>query len=707
MVYDSVRFLQNKAQVYGTHDIWRILSIAPARPLFTLSLYLNYVLTGMQPYYLRLMNMAILAGAGLALAWLIVILLEIPSLCVPGTPREKRAVGLFLGLLFAVHPLQSYAVLYLWQREAIMACLFYFSSLAVYLGARSGRLRQTNLAYTLTAGLFFAGLLSKENVATLPIMMFLAELVFFSRSFSQILKRSLLIILLTLPVLIIYLFVAYSLHGPETPHAQGMVNRLLSQYGYAGISPVEVLLTECRVFFSYLLMMLAPLPQFLEFIRAQSISRSLLEPTVTMFALAGVLALIASGVALLRKYPLISFGIFFCIIAVLPESILIPHYLFFGNRAILPSAGVMIIMGYLLTALLARSGAPSRTWAIRTAMPALVLVFVCVAAVSFAQATSWSPLQFWKTPADRLPRYSAQLEQWAYLDIVVSGTAEELKAGKYAEAIDLFGKACSMSPEETSDLSNFRGQIDRSNAFKIAGENLARNFPSHEDRTSAVWMNLGATLAALGDKTGFELSLKQALEIKPNLAEAHFSLAEYYLSNDRLESAWDNMKRAADSAPSDPRFLNGLGKILLKQGKASEAVSFLEKTIETAPGFDEAYYNLGEVYVSMTMLREAELRFRKALQLNGKNWKAHNSLGLLLAQSGNTADAMSHFQTALSLSPRNWRIYNNLGVMLAKSGDYRNAAIQFQKALEINPQDLSAKANLARLRNLLGNPALK
>ncbi len=52
-------------------------------------------------------------------------------------------------------------------------------------------------------------------------------------------------------------------------------------------------------------------------------------------------------------------------------------------------------------------------------------------------------------------------------------------------------------------------------------------------------------------------------------------------------------------------------------------------------------------------------------------------------------------------------LFQTYGVMLAKSGDHRNAAIQFQKALEINPQDLSAKANLARLRNLLGNPALK
>ena len=135
----------------------------PARALFMLSLYANYALTGMDPYYFRLTNTAILAGAGLALAWLILVLLEIPSLRVPGTPKEKRAIGLFMGLLFVAHPLQTYVVLYDWQREAIMACLFYFAALAVYLGVRSGRFRNEGLGYTLTAVLFFAGLAEQRK----------------------------------------------------------------------------------------------------------------------------------------------------------------------------------------------------------------------------------------------------------------------------------------------------------------------------------------------------------------------------------------------------------------------------------------------------------------------------------------------------------------------------------------------------------------
>ena len=78
MVYDSAAWIVGKEQVFATHDLLQVISIVASRALFMLSLYANYALTGMDPYYFRLTNTAILAGAGLALAWLILVLLEIP-----------------------------------------------------------------------------------------------------------------------------------------------------------------------------------------------------------------------------------------------------------------------------------------------------------------------------------------------------------------------------------------------------------------------------------------------------------------------------------------------------------------------------------------------------------------------------------------------------------------------------------------------------
>jgi len=151
MVYDSAYFINSKAEVFKQHEWMKILSIVPARPLFLLSFCLNYLATGMDAYYFRVGNALLLAATGLSLTLLAVVILEMPGLDIPGTRREKRVVSALLGLLFVAHPLQTYVVIYLWQREAIMACLFYFAGIASYLAGRTGLFRSPAAPYFLTA----------------------------------------------------------------------------------------------------------------------------------------------------------------------------------------------------------------------------------------------------------------------------------------------------------------------------------------------------------------------------------------------------------------------------------------------------------------------------------------------------------------------------------------------------------------------------
>ncbi len=94
----------------------------------------------------------------------------------------------------------------------------------------------------LTAVLFFAGLQSKENLATLPIMMFLAEIILFRQSFKQLFTRCLMIALLVIPPLVAYVLMANTFFGPESVVSEGMIERLQGQYSYGGVSPVQVLL---------------------------------------------------------------------------------------------------------------------------------------------------------------------------------------------------------------------------------------------------------------------------------------------------------------------------------------------------------------------------------------------------------------------------------------------------------------------------------
>ncbi len=124
MIYDTEALLQGNAHVFSRHDIREVIAITPSRSLFMTSLYVNYLATGLDACSFRVVNAAILAAAGLALTLLIWVLLETSSLARQLSDAEKHCLSIVVGLIFVVHPLQRLVVLYIWQREAIMACVF-------------------------------------------------------------------------------------------------------------------------------------------------------------------------------------------------------------------------------------------------------------------------------------------------------------------------------------------------------------------------------------------------------------------------------------------------------------------------------------------------------------------------------------------------------------------------------------------------------
>jgi len=428
--------------------------------------------------------------------------------------------------------------------------------------------------------------------------------------------------------------------------------------------------------FSYLGLILVPIPSNVRFATPQVIFSSPLESASIMAAVISALAIVGAGIYLVRKRPLTGFGLLFFLVNLAPESFLVPKFLFLAYRASLPMFGLLLVLADGLLEILARTrSVREQKWYLGP-VPATILAAVSIAVMSFttvAKANLWKdPVLFWSDIVEGLPPYAENVEKQIGLHALDSLGVALYRQGKNIEAVATFRRGLEISPIYV---------------------------PSH--------VNMAAAYAALGDTAEAEASLKKAVEIEPQAPRAQFALGEFYLKQDRLSEALIHMQQAADLAPSDPRCLTGLGTVLVRQGNVSEAASVFLRAIDVAPGFDEAHYNLGEAYVSLGMDQEAAAQFNQALDLNRTIWQAHNSLGLLLAKSGNEKEAEARFRQALLLSPRNWRIHNNLGVLLAKSGNLRDAAAHFEKALRHNPEDVSARKNLERVRTLIGSPSAK
>jgi len=672
MYIDSVYQLESKEHIFASGDLFKVLQIASPRPVAMTSFYVNYLIWGMNPFYFRIVNAVIFALTALMATVAFILILELAGPSGSANATRKQIVGLFLGLIFLVHPIQTYFVDYIWQRVGLLCCFFYISALAVYLAVRTGRIHYKVAGYSICMALFCLALASKEKAVTLPAALVLAEIAFFWDGWKSLFKRMGVFVLILLPLLAMLSLV-------ERPHGAGgesvgIFGTIARYYAESGLTLSQLFISQCRVLFSYLALIAVPVPSNVRFTTAHVIFSSPVESPMIAASVFGALAIVTTGIVLIRKRPLTGFGLLFFLANLAPESFCAPQTLFFAYRANLPMFGLLLILGDIILEVSTITGSPGRRkWYFGASAAALlaVLVIVSLSAVTVSKSKLWQdPVAFWTDIVDGLPPYHENVEKRSMVD-----------------RLDNLGVA-------------LLGQMRASEAVTIFRRALEINYlyiPSY--------VNLAAAYMALGDTVEAEASLKKAADIDPQSADAQFALGEFYIFQERFSAAWVHMRRAADLTPSDPRCLNGLGKVLLGEGNPSEAASYFRNAITMSPGFHEAHYNLGEARVSMGMDDEAARHFSRALELKSSNWQAHNSLGLLLARSGNLKEAEAHFREALVLSPHNWRIHNNLAVLLAKSGHFPEAAEHFEQALGLNPEDVSARKNLEKVRALMRSPS--
>ncbi|MBI5568362.1 MAG: tetratricopeptide repeat protein [Desulfomonile tiedjei] len=663
MIYDSKGMIQNNAHLFARHEPLDVIAIIPARPLFMLTLYANYVWKGMDPYSFRVVNAAISAAAGLALAVLAFVVFRMPRLNIPGTAFHKGLVSFFLGLLFVVHPLQTFTVLYIIQREAIMACFFYFAALAAYLAARcSGGGRAWGL-FALCGILFLAGMLSKENLITLPMVLLLAEATLFRASFRQILSRGAIFAAITVAVLLVSQVITYNLHGAQTLHAQAILDRLRQHYHEAGLNPVQVVLTQCRVFFLYVVMVLAPFAVQMLLVKAVTVSSSLLDPPETLAAVAGMVVWIGLGCALIRRMPVIAFGLLFSVIVLLPESLLIPQFLFFGYRPLLPMAGILLIVGQVALEVMSRLKASDTRVVPTAAAIAFLAAAVVLAAVTRNQAANWEPLRVWMQIYDDVPSPPENVEKKIYPDILTNFGAELVNIGHQGEAIPILRLAVDLAPHSVS----------------------AHN-------------NLGNALLGMGMTAEAIEVYRKAIQMKPDSPELHNNLGAALLASNRHPEAREHFAKAVELHPGFAKAQSNLGIVELQMGHGSEAIEHLSRAVELNPRLALAESKLGSAWELSGDSSRAAVHYENALRLSPHLVESHFGLARTLARLNDTPRAVEHYRRGLELNPHDYSAHNELGKLFLSLSNFSGAEDHFRKALELRPDFTEAKTNLETAR---------
>jgi serine/threonine protein kinase/tetratricopeptide (TPR) repeat protein len=181
--------------------------------------------------------------------------------------------------------------------------------------------------------------------------------------------------------------------------------------------------------------------------------------------------------------------------------------------------------------------------------------------------------------------------------------------GAVRQAIEYFGKAIVADPKYAPSQAGLATCYGRASlvgflpAPEIASEGAKARAAAQralELKPNLPEAHVGKAVVALGfdwDWRTAEAALDRALDLNPNLADAHMLLGWLLSSQGRFDEARPHAERAVELSPLDPGYLTQLGwEILHSEGPTETAEQKLRQALEIEPNFLMAKMNLAKLY---------------------------------------------------------------------------------------------------------------
>jgi len=165
---------------------------------------------------------------------------------------------------------------------------------------------------------------------------------------------------------------------------------------------------------------------------------------------------------------------------------------------------------------------------------------------------------------------------------------------------------------------------------------------------------------------------RKAMELDPELAEAHTLLASMYMRQWQWAEAEVEYRRAVELNPNDAEAHLGLSDWMLCQGRTEEALAWARRGRELDPLGDSGS-NVGWTLFSARRYDEAIHELRSVLAVRPHDALALWYLGLVLTANGQAEEAIAALEKAFSVSDHSPGVMGALVRAYAKAGRRRDA----------------------------------
>jgi len=580
------------------------------QPLPMISLMLDYALGG------RVDNFFAFHRTALALHIVNTALVITLLYLLFGSPWIAAA----LGLLFGIHPVTIESVVWVSERKTLLATLFSFSSLALYVQyARSKNWK----FYAACLIAYILALMSKPTSTPLPILLLLLD-------FWPLKRLNRHVVFEKLP------FFAIGFTSAIITYLSQSGTASVGLPGERGVTPI--LLIICHNIFFYPFKILWPINVFSYYAYPSPFSPA--NPLLLAAVIGSLLILLALIISLRwTRAPLAGSLIFF--IAVLPTMQVIgfSNVIASDKFAYIPSIGFLILLAAFFKWLCGRSSSLMSN----IIVTALVIVLAGAEAVATRHYLGYwrNTLSLGQYLLKRSPNESDLYNQMGY--------ALQTE-GRYDEAIKYYRKAIQMMPDFADAYSNLAVTLREQGKLDEAIETY-RQALKFEPNDAALHYNLANALQQQGKLDEAVIHYREVIKLNPRQPDAYNNLANVLAEQGKFDEAVACYQQALEIKPGDAVTYNNLGITLFDMGKIGEAVNYYTMALRIRPDFTAAHYNLINAFISQDKLDDLANYYHQVIGIGFSDAWIYNTVGEVFINSGKPRQAIKYFQQVTQLAP--------------------------------------------------------
>ena len=571
--------------------MWTAFHMGHWIPLTWMTLGLDYVIWGMNPFGYHLTSLVLHAANAIVFYF---VALRILGLALPD-PSDRGRAGLalaagFAALLFALHPLRVESVAWATERRDVLSGLFYLLTILVYLRACERGERGRGW-YWGAVGLFACALLSKSITVSLPVVLLILDVYplrrlggtigWWSEPARRVYLEKIPFILLaggasTIAFLALSRDKMWGLDQLSVPGRLAISAHNLSFYLWKTVLPLN----------------LSPLYE----LRA-------VNAWAPPFLLGYGVVLAVSALALALRHRV--WGLPAAWLAYV--IILLPVLGIFQN-GLQVAADRYTYLACLGWALLAAAGLHSASRRLPFLSTGLALVLLAgLGSLTFSQAQVWHD-------SEKLWSHAIAIDPRSPVAEYGRGSALA-KQGKLAEAIDHYQQALHLKPDYAEADTNWGNALAQQGKVAEAIEHYQTTLRLKPDHAAA-HANMGVELARQGKLAEAIEHYQTALRLKPYYAEAHFNWGNALAQQGKVAEAIEQALRLALRLKPDYAAAHGnMDAELAQQGKLAEAIEHYQTALRLKPDFADAHFNWGNALAKQGKLAEAIAHYQQALQI--------------------------------------------------------------------------------------------